>query len=107
MVGDAVPSEDSSLGWRVSQREHLMHFDETTVGDCRIFSGAIESAMGDGYIAALIVLHQQTRPHETRELFRDESLACGHRWESAEAALAYAMAKAREIVRRQEPLLAA
>lgn len=84
-----------------------MHFDETTVGDCRIFSGAIESAMGDGYIAALIVLHQQTRPQQTRELFRDESLACGHRWESAEAALAYAMAKAREIVRRQEPLLAA
>ncbi len=84
-----------------------MNFDESTVGDYRIFSGAIESAIGDGYIAALIVLHQRSRPHPTRELFRDESLACGHRWESAEAALAYAMSKARDIIRRHEPLLAA
>lgn len=84
-----------------------MHFDESTIGDYRIFSGAIESVIGDGYIAALIVLHQRTRPHQTRELFRDESLACGHRWESAEAALTYAMGKAREVVRRHEPLVAA
>lgn len=84
-----------------------MHFDESTVGDYRIYTGVIESAMGDGYIAALIVLHQRTRPHQARELFRDESLACGHRWESAEPALAYAMGKAREIIRRHEPLLAA
>ncbi len=84
-----------------------MNFDESTVGDYRIFSGAIESAIGDGYIAALIVLHQRGRPHQARELFRDESLACGHRWESAEAALAYAMSKARDIIRRHEPLLAA
>lgn len=83
-----------------------MTFDESTVGDYRIFSGAIESAIGDGYIAALIVLQQRAHPHHTKELFRDESLACGHRWESAEAALSYAMGKAREIIRRNEPLMA-
>jgi len=84
-----------------------MNFDESTVGDYRVFSGAIESPIGDGYIAALIVLHNRTRPHQTTEVFRDESLSCGHRWESPEAALSYAMGKAREVIRRHEPLLAA
>ena len=84
-----------------------MHFDESTVGEYRVFSGAIESPVGDGYIAALVVLHHCGRPHKAKELYRDESLACGHRWESAEAALAYAMTKAKDVIRRHEPLMAA
>ena len=81
-----------------------MQFDQFTMGEYRIFTGALESPVGDGYIAALIILRSPNRP---REVFRDESLACGHRWESADAALAYAMAKSREVIRCQETLLAA
>ena len=77
-----------------------MQFDECTTGEYRVFTGALESPMGDGYIAALIVLRSRGAP---REVFRDESLACGHRWESADAALAYAMTKSREVIRRHEP----
>jgi len=33
------------------------------------------------------------------EAFRDESLACGYRWPSADAAMSYAMNRAREMVR--------
>jgi len=36
---------------------------------------------------------------------RDESLACGHRWESASDALAYAIAKAQEAIRNRSPML--
>ena len=84
-----------------------MQFDECTLGEYRVFTGALESPLGDGYIAALIVVRASHRPGQQREVFRDESLACGHRWESADAALAYAMAKSRDVIRRQEPLLAA
>ena len=81
-----------------------MQFDQFAMGEYRIFTGALESPVGDGYIAALIILRS---PNWPREVFRDESLACGHRWESADAALAYAMAKSREVIRCQETLLAA
>lgn len=81
-----------------------MQFDECTIGAYRVFTGALESPMGDGYIAALIVLRCKG---SSREVFRDESLACGHRWESAEAALAYAMTKSRDVIRRQESLVIA
>ena len=81
-----------------------MHFDERKIGDYRVFAGALESLMGDGYIAALIV--QREQGGAPREILRDESLACGHRWPSAEAALAYAMSKAQDTIRKQVPLLA-
>ena len=84
-----------------------MRFDECTLGGYRVFTGALESPLGDGYIAALFILHSRATPGAPREVFRDESLACGYRWESAEAALAYAMNKSREVIRRHEPLLAA
>ena len=84
-----------------------MQFEERTLGNYRVFAGVVESPMGDGYIAALIVQRRLDRPGPPHEVFRDESLACGYRWESAEAALAYAMNKAREVVRRYEPLIAA
>lgn len=80
-----------------------MHFDERKIGDYRVFAGALESLMGDGYIAALIV--QREQGGAPREILRDESLACGHRWPSAEAALAYAMSKAHDTIRKQAPLL--
>jgi hypothetical protein len=80
-----------------------MQFDERKIGDYRVYAGALEGPRGDGYIAALIVQREQAGA--SREILRDESLACGHRWVSADAALAYAMTKARDVIRQQVPLL--
>jgi len=83
-----------------------MRFNECREGDYRIFVGAIEAPGGDGYTAALVV----ERVHNTRaaqaEAFRDESLACGYRWPSAEAAMVYAMNRAKDMVRTQSAALA-
>jgi len=81
-----------------------MHFDERKIGDYRIYAGALEGPMGDGYIAALVVQREQSTVGASREILRDESLACGHRWPSADAALAYAMTKAHEVIRKQVPM---
>lgn len=81
-----------------------MHFDERKIGEYRAYAGALEGPMGDGYIAALVVLREQGTVGATHEILRDESLACGHRWPSADAALAYAMTKAHEAIRKQSPM---
>jgi hypothetical protein len=86
-----------------------MRFEETHEGDYRIFAGALEAPRGDGYIAALVVNrvnHGGTgagRGH--REAFRDDSLACGHRWTSPEEALRYAVNKARDLIRNGSQML--
>jgi len=41
-----------------------------------------------------------------REVWRDDSLACGYRWPTPEAALHYAKNRAREMVRKASPMLA-
>lgn len=83
-----------------------MHFQEITEGDYRIFVGALESPIGDGYTAALVV---QRAPAEAgsrrRDAFRDDSLACGHRWASADDAMSYALRKGREIIRSKPEVL--
>ena len=83
-----------------------MQFDERTVGDYRIYAGALEAPMGDGYIAAMIVQRVHGVPNAPREALRDESVACGHRWPSADAAIAYAINRAAEVIRQRSPLLA-
>lgn len=87
-----------------------MQFDECQVGDYRVFVGALEAPRGDGYIAALVVSRVQglqaasvSRP---REAFRDDSLACGYRWPSADQAIQYAMNRARELIRTRSQMLA-
>ena len=83
-----------------------MHFDERNVGDYRIFAGALEGPNGDGYIAAMIVQQVKGVAGRPREILRDESLACGHRWASPADALAYAIGKAQEAIRNRVPALA-
>jgi hypothetical protein len=83
-----------------------MHFDERNIGDYRVYAGALEGPQGDGYIAAMVVQRVHGVPGVPREALRDESLACGHRWQSADAALAYAMGKAQEAIRSGSPMLA-
>ena len=77
-----------------------MQLDERDEGEYRIYAGAMEGKLGDGYIAALVVSKMFSDGHG-REAFRDDSLACGHRWKSAEAALSYAFGKGREVVRSE------
>jgi hypothetical protein len=78
-----------------------MHLDERNEGDYRIFAGALEATQGDGYIAAVIVSRWRGRPDTPREAYRDESLACGHRWPTADAALSYAMSRGQQLVRSE------
>jgi hypothetical protein len=82
-----------------------MRFDERVVGDYKIYAGAVEGPQGDGYTATLIVQRVRGAGGVPREAWRDESLACGHRWESAEAALTYAISKALEAIRKASPSL--
>lgn len=83
-----------------------MRFEECHEGDYRIYAGALEAPRGGGYIAALIVSRVQGEAARPREAFRDESLACGHRWRSPDEALHYALARARELIRNRSQMLA-
>ena len=83
-----------------------MRFDERDEGDFRIYVGAIESPQGDGYNAAVSISRMRGAARTEREIWRDDNLACGHRWATAEAALRYAMAKAHEVVRSKADALA-
>jgi hypothetical protein len=82
-----------------------MQFNETHEGDYRIFVGAVEAPKGDGYIAALVVNRVRGATPGQREAFRDDSLACGYRWRSADEALHYAMNRARELIRTRSQML--
>jgi hypothetical protein len=87
-------------------QEPNMNFDEKMEGDYRIYAGAVESLQGDGYIAAVVINRVRGDKHSLREAFRDESLACGHRWASPDAALQYAVTKARELIHTEGARLA-
>jgi len=75
-----------------------VHLDERTEGPYRIYAGALEACQGDGYIAAVVVSRMGSDSRPGREAYRDESLACGHRWESPDEALRYAVCRARAII---------
>jgi hypothetical protein len=90
-----------------------MQFDECFEGEYRIFVGALDAPRGEGFIAALVVSRIVGGPGDgrpgkrlVREVFRDDSLACGYRWPTPQAALHYAKNRAREMVRKASPMLA-
>ena len=82
-----------------------MRFNESHEGDYCIYVGAVESTRGDGYIAAMVLKRMQGGAIGPGVAFRDDSLACGYRWPSADEALQYAMARARELIRKRSPVL--
>ena len=82
-----------------------MQFNECHEGDYRIFVGAVEAPRGDGYIAALVVRRVRGAAVPHHDAFRDDSLACGYRWRSADEALHYAMNRARELIRTRSQML--
>ena len=83
-----------------------MRFDEGLEGDYRIYVGAVEAPQGGGYIAALIVNRVRGLQGRHPEAYRDDSLACGYCWPSAEEAMHYAMTRAREMIRSRPQMLA-
>ena len=83
-----------------------MRFDECHEGDYRIFVGALDAPHGDGYIAAVVVNRVRGASGAHREAFRDESLACGHRWKCQDEAISYALTRARELIRSRSRMLA-
>lgn len=87
-----------------------MHFEERSEGPYRIYAGALEAPQGDGYIAAVVVVADGIEAGGTRsrprEAWRDDRLACGHRWASPADALLYAIERAREVIAKQSRRLA-
>jgi hypothetical protein len=77
-------------------------FDECSEGDYRIYAGALEAPRGQGYIAAVVVNRVRGIGNAPREAYRDDSLACGHRWLSPHEALSYALNKARDLIQREQ-----
>jgi hypothetical protein len=73
-----------------------MRFDERIDGEYRIYVGALDAPRGDGHVAAVVINMARGLGSSGREVFRDESLACGHRWSTSEEALLFALCKARE-----------
>lgn len=72
-----------------------MHFAEVDTGDYRIYAGAIERPRQFGYVAAVVVMHQQG---QRQEAFRDENLAGGFGWATPAEALRFAVSAGREAV---------
>jgi hypothetical protein len=105
--GKSACCRRSFVAWagKVPAGATTMRFDEREIGDYRIFAGALEALKGDGYTATMIVQRVHGAAGGPREVLRDEGLACGHRWESADAALAYAINKAQEAIRKRSELL--
>lgn len=89
----------------MSALERDLHFDEHTEGPYRIYAGALEAPTGDGYIAAVVVRRLEPDSRSGREAYRDESLACGYRWESPHEALLYAVSRAREMISKRSNML--
>ncbi|HZN86553.1 MAG TPA: hypothetical protein VFB53_07195 [Burkholderiales bacterium] len=78
-----------------------MHFVEHHEGDLRIYAGAIEAAP-EGYHAAVVV--HRVRPGDgaaPQEVFREDRVCGGYAWPSPEAAMAFAVQRARSVMRRE------
>jgi hypothetical protein len=83
-----------------------MHFSMANEGNYCIYAGAVCAQQGDGFVAVVVVNRVRGSGDQAREAYRDEMLAGGHRWPSAEAARLYAVARAREVIRMEQHRLA-
>ena len=82
-------------------RELWMRSEELTEGGYRIYASAIKAPGGKGFVAAVVVKRINGDTANSREAFRHESLAGGHRWPSPEAARLMAMAMAQQVIRHE------
>lgn len=84
-----------------------MLLEERDEGEFRIYAGAMEGRTGDGYIAAVVVSRVRGTDSGPRETYRNDALAGGHRWESPQLAIRYAIATGREVLKTERLRLAA
>lgn len=83
-----------------------MYFDEREEGDYRIYAAATKASVGEGYFAAVVVKRVRGGTVEPgAEAYRDENLACGHRWVDPKGALAYAISKSLQLIRSESSAL--
>jgi hypothetical protein len=75
-----------------------MQFHEVDEAGYRIYLGALESPRGDGFTGAVAV-QRIAAAAGAPVLYRDDRLACGHRWPTADDALAFALRRGRAWVR--------
>jgi hypothetical protein len=75
-----------------------MQFAERDVGDYRICARARKAPQNRGYIAGVIVSRQAGTVESQRLAYRDQNLAGGYVWASADDALLYAMSMAKEMI---------
>jgi hypothetical protein len=73
-------------------------------GDYRIYASALDDH--GGYVAAVVIERMRGRGVPPREAYRDESLAGGYCWPSAQAALRFAMGKGHEMIHARPDRLA-
>lgn len=78
-----------------------MRLIERDEGEYRIFAGAMEGSQADGFIAAVVVRLQAGFGLPEQDVFRDDALACGHRWSTPELALARAVVVGQEAIVRE------
>jgi hypothetical protein len=82
-----------------------MFLDERSEGDYRIYVGALEAPQGGGYEASVVIYRTRGARVGAAEAYRDTRLCGGHRWESADDALQFAMARGRDMVLSRSKLL--
>jgi hypothetical protein len=87
-------------------QEKRMRTAEMNEGDYRIYARAVPVSRGEGFVATVVVQRIRGNIDKPQLAYRDEQLAGGHRWPSAEAARQFAAAKAREVIRSEQYRLA-
>lgn len=78
-----------------------MRSEERNEGGYRIYASAIKAPGGRGFLAAVVVKRIDGDAANSREAFRHDNLAGGHRWPSPEAARLMAVAMAQQVIRHQ------
>jgi hypothetical protein len=78
-----------------------MRPEERTEGDYRIVAKALYGPSRRGYVASVLVQRVRGGTNTPRVAYRDENLAGGHAWPTAQAARLYALAKAQDVIRHE------
>jgi len=76
------------------------------MGPYRIYTVALEANERPGYVAAVVVSWRGGTLDDPLEAFRDTRLANGYAWPSPDTALAFAIIKARSVIRSEPHRLA-
>jgi len=91
----------SVVGGVSAQERSEMNFCERDCGPYRIYAAALEVSHCAGYVAAVVVSRRGGTLDEPLEAFRDTKLANGYPWPSPDTALAFAIIKARSVIRSE------